>query len=764
MEGDGCGVANEISEENGIRRSTELVMDGVGSGVTIGTAVEKVTSSELVSCCVVVLVGAIKDDRTLEGSKLDWGIDGSGLGMKVLRERVSSEDGSGLILPSVRVVDVVAGVSEIGDGEGRKEVEGKKPAVVAKKTSVVAKMSLVSSVTDNVGEGINEGSVVSAGLEGVGDRVSTNEVPTTLVGMTGVTGVVNEMGVADCVSITSVSMVNEVSAALVGVTVSAGGVSDIPNTSVSMMDVPTTVRSIGVETGVSNTSVSTMDVSTTGTSEVNTMEVSTTVGVEVGVSNTSVSMNEVSNNMPVAVGVASEGVVGVAGTGVVAVTLLGVKMLTPNVSSDEDIGSSREAERCTDDDATVGMAVGVANRVGMMVAKSSVCILVVVSSTAEVEGEKKPSDVATPSMDDNTAEENENVDVLIRDCVGVAPSCDDVALVVMESDESGTKKTEVDSVKNTDVLSGKRISGSDDELKGAIGEEADGSGIKMDVSRDVEASDGTMDEEADGSGVKMDVCAIVREVEASDVGMTGPVVAADAKSEGTGVGMVAEEKTREGESLSGADVTTIVGMDVGMSISDGMVKDGNGGNGVGVITMSTGVVSITMKAVVLKGMSMVSTTISTPSSIPILTVGDGRREERREEGREERSEGIGNTLDGSDVGTALVGMFSDGLLLFSMTGVAGSGVGVADTGVGVAGSGVGVASTGVGMAGSGVGVAGSGVGVASTGEGVASSGVGVASNAVRIADTTPRTVEVEFRMFKLGALAESDRSRLVKPV
>lgn len=603
-------MTNEIAEENGMSRSSELVTDGVGSGVATA---EKKTISELVSCWVM--------ETTLEISKLNWEIGRMELGKKVLREGASSDDGSWLILPSVRVVGVEAIVS---DGDGRKEVVGKKSAVVAKK------MSLVSTIMVGVG---------------MGDGVSVNKVSTMPVGIADTTGVLNDMGVVVGVKSTGVEV-------------------GISNMSVSMMDVSTTV---GVEVGISNVSVNTMDVSTTVGAEVGTpnmsvsmMDVSTN-GVEVRVSKTSVSTSEVSN---VAVGMTSEGV---ASKGMVAVgsgAKLGVKMLTPSVSSGEDIGSSRDAERCTDDVTTVDRAVGVATIGGTLVGKSLVCTLVV-SSNAKVEGEKKTSDVVTGiSLDTREvgAGENdagwENVDVLMRDCVGVAPSGDDVTLLVMKSDESGANKMKVDSANNMDVLSMKgtfvvaSILGIEE---GAIGEVADGSGIKMDVCMMTADVERTIDEEADGRDIETDACMVAREVEAAGVGVIATVgviasVEVDTKREGR---IVAEEKTREGEMLSDVDVTANVGVDVGMSISDGTVKDGNGGDGVGVITMSTAVVSMTTITVVLKGLSMVSISMA----MSTLMLDDKRGEERREERGEVRAV-AGNTREGSDVGTTLVGILN----------------------------------------------------------------------------------------------------------
>lgn len=163
--------------------------------------------------------------------------------------------------------------------------------------------------------------------------------------------------------------------------------------------------------------------------------------------------------------------------------------------------------------------------------------------------------------------------------------------------------------------------------------------------------------------------------------------------EGTGVGRRMAEVGRRGKELSpsvGVGVITTSGLrDEGTSISDGTVKDGSGGDGVGVITTSTAVVSMTTNMVVLNGMSAVSASISMSTSGPALVVEEGREGGGGAGGREGRS----TPLDGSDAGTTLVGR-SKVMLLLRNSGLSiemGVAVVEMDIVVSLEGAGVGVA-------------------------------------------------------------------------
>ena len=60
VDGCGCEVGSEISEETGTMISSELVRDGGGSEVTGKIGVESKASSELDICWVMVAVGVGK--------------------------------------------------------------------------------------------------------------------------------------------------------------------------------------------------------------------------------------------------------------------------------------------------------------------------------------------------------------------------------------------------------------------------------------------------------------------------------------------------------------------------------------------------------------------------------------------------------------------------------------------------------------------------------------------------------------------------------
>lgn len=262
--------------------------------------------------------------------------------------------------------------------------------------------------------------------------------------------------------------------------------------------------------------------------------------------------------------------------------------------------------------------------------------MLTVCSTIDVKKKKSVDMSITEDSSDMSATEDSSVgdtrgendtggekeDVSLRDGVGVTSSEDDIT--VIGTDDSGTTTMEVGSIKKTDVVSNSKASDvvptvkdpsteedivpRSEELAGAIGEEAEGNGTR-------------------GEGKDVVAAAITAmEVESS---LNKEVVTPDRNWEELGVkdsttdeGRIADEKGRTGE----VGVAVNAWVEEGTSISEGMVKDGDGIDGVGVITMSTAVVSMTMNAVVLNGMSTVSSiSMSTASSSTLaLAVGDGK--------------------------------------------------------------------------------------------------------------------------------------------